>query len=116
MQEFSRPLGDVVKRARGELDLTQAQVAGRIDKDTRTIMNIENYKGNPKMEVLYPLVRALKIDPREIFHPEMQRESPAIRQLRFLIEDCTEQEAATLLPVIDSVLSALRAGNPQRIE
>ena len=116
MQEFSRPLGDVVKRARGELDLTQAQVANRIDKDTRTIMNIENYKGNPKMEVLYPLVRVLKIDPREIFHPEMQRESPAIRQLRFLIEDCTEQEAATLIPVIDAVLSALRADKPQKIE
>lgn len=116
MQEFSRPLGDAVKRARGELDLTQAQVASRIDKDTRTIMNIENYKGNPKMEVLFPLVRTLKIDPREIFNPEMQRESPAIRQLRFLIEDCTEREAATLLPVIDAVLSALRSDNPSKIE
>lgn len=116
MQEFSRPLGDVVKRARGELDLTQAQVANRIDKDTRTIMNIENYKGNPKLEVLFPLVRVLKIDPREIFHPEMQRENPAIRQLRFLIEDCSEQEAATLIPVINSVLSALRADRPTKIE
>ena len=116
MQEFSRSLGDAVKRARGELDLTQAQVASRIDKDTRTVMNIENYKGNPKMEVLFPLIRALKIDPREIFHPEMQRESPAIRQLRFLIEDCTEQEAATLIPVIESVLSALRADKPTQIE
>ncbi len=116
MQEFSRPLGDVVKRARGELDLTQAQVASRIDKDTRTVMNIENYKGNPKLEVLFPLVRVLKIDPREIFHPEMQRESPAIRQLRFLIEDCSEQEAATLIPIIESVLSALRANKTTQIE
>lgn len=47
MRDFSRPLGDAVKRARGEQDLTQAQVAGMIDKDTRTVMNIENYKGNP---------------------------------------------------------------------
>ena len=116
MQEFSRPLGDVVKRARGELDLTQAQVASRIDKDTRTVMNIENYKGNPKLEVLFPLVRVLKIDPREIFHPEMQRESPAIRQLRFSIEDCSEQEAATLIPIIESVLSALRANKTTQIE
>lgn len=116
MQEFSRPLGDVVKRARGELNLTQSQVASRIDKDTRTVMNIENYKGNPKLEVLFPLVRVLKIDPREIFHPEMRRGSPAIRQLRFLIEDCSEQEAATLIPVIDSVLSALRADKPSKIE
>ena len=52
MKEFSRPLGDAVKRARGEQDLTQGQVAGMIGRDTRTVMNIENYKGNPKMEVL----------------------------------------------------------------
>jgi len=116
MQEFSRPLGDAVKRARGELDLTQAQVASKIDKDTRTVMNIENYKGNPKMEVLFPLVRALKIDPREIFDPEMQRESPAIRQLRFLIEDCSEREAAALIPVINSVLTALRTSTAIQIE
>ena len=111
MQEFSRPLGDAVKRARGELDLTQAQVAGKIDKDTRTVMNIENYKGNPKMEVLYPLIRVLRIDPREIFNPEMGRESPAIRRLRFLIADCDEQEAVTLIPVIEAVLSALRSSD-----
>ena len=110
MQEFSHPLGDAVKRARGELDLTQAQVAGRIDKDSRTVVNIENYKGNPKMEVLYPLIRTLKIDPREIFNPEMGRESPSIRRLRFLLADCGEEEAATLIPVVEAVLSALRSG------
>ena len=110
MKEFSRPLGDAVKRARGEHDLTQGQVAGMIGRDTRTVMNIENYKGNPKMEVLYPLIRSLQIDPREIFNPEMGRESPAIRRLYFLIADCGEQEAATLIPVVEAVLSALRNG------
>lgn len=110
MKEFSRPLGDAVKRARGEHDLTQGQVAGMIGRDTRTVMNIENYKGNPKMEVLYPLIRSLQIDPREIFNPEMGRESPSIRHLYFLIADCSEQEAATLIPVVEAVLSALRNG------
>lgn len=116
MQEFSRPLGDAVKRARGELNLTQAQVASKIDKDARTVMNIENYKGNPKMEVMYPLIRALLIDPREIFNPEIGRKSPSIRRLRFLVENCSEQEAATLIPVIEAVLAALRADDPIAIE
>lgn len=116
MKEFSRPLGDAVKRARGEQNLTQAQVAGMIDKDTRTVMNIENYKGNPKMEVLYPLIRALQIDSREIFNPEMGRESPSIRRLRFLIADCSEQEATTLIPIVEAVLSALRNGWPATAE
>ena len=108
MQEYSRPLGDVIKRARGKLGLTQNEVADAADIDVRTVLNIENYKGNPKMEVLYPLVRVLKIDAREIFNPEISRESPALRQLRLLIEDCSEEEAAAIIPVFQSVLTALR--------
>lgn len=116
MQDYSHPLGDAVKVARSELGLTQEQVASQIDADARTIMNIENYKGNPKMKTLFPLIRLLKIDAREIFNPEMQRESPAIRQIRFLIEECSEQEAAALIPVIQSVLSTLRAKEARKIE
>ena len=68
------------------------------------------------MEVLYPLVRVLKIDAREIFNPEMQRESPALRQLRLLVEDCNEEEAAAIIPIFNSVLSVLRERNATRIE
>ena len=108
MNEYSRTLGNVVKRTRGKLGLTQSEVAEAADVDTRTILNIENYKGNPKMEVLYPLIRALKIDAREIFNPEMQRESPAITQIRLLIEECSEEEAAALLPAFQAMLTAIR--------
>ena len=111
MPEYSKTLGDVVKSARKRMDLTQNEVADSIDVDVRTIINIENYKGNPKLEVLYPLIRSLKIDAREIFYPEMQRESPALRQLRLLVEDCSEEEAATIIPVLQSVISALRDKN-----
>ena len=111
MPEYSKPLGDVVKRARKRRDLTQNEVADSIDVDVRTIINIENFKGNPKLEVLYPLIRSLKIDAREIFYPEMQRESPALRQLRLLVEDCSEEEAATVIPVLQAVISALRDKN-----
>ena len=115
MPDYSKPLGDGVKRARKRLNLTQNEVADSIDVDVRTIINIENYKGNPKLEVLYPLIRSLKIDPREIFYPEMQRESPALRQLRLLVEDCSEEEAATIIPVLQSVIAALRDKNATTI-
>ena len=111
MPDYSKPLGDVIKSTRKRMDLTQNEVADSIDVDVRTIINIENYKGNPKLEVLYPLIRSLKIDAREIFYPEMQRESPALRQLRLLVEDCSEEEAATIIPVLQSVVAALRDKN-----
>ena len=111
MPDYSKPLGDVVKCARKRMDLTQNEVADSIDVDVRTIINIENFKGNPKLEVLYPLIRSLKIDAREIFYPEMQRETPALRQLRLFVEDCSEEEAATVIPVLQAVISALRDKN-----
>ena len=116
MAEYSRPLGDTVKKARKRMGLTQNQTAALIDADERTIMNIETYKANTTMEVLYPLVRVLKIDAREIFNPEISRESPSICQLRLLIEECSEEEAAAIIPVFQSVLSALRNKNATPIE
>lgn len=86
------------------------------DLDVRTVMNIENYKANPKMHVLFPLLRALRIDARAVFNPELQRETPALQQLRFLIEECGEQEAETLIPVVEAVLSALRSNGGVQIE
>lgn len=116
MPEYSRPLGDAVKRARGKLGLTQSEVADAANIDVHTVLNIENYKGNPKLEVLYPLVRVLKIDSREIFNPEISREMPALRQLRLLIEECSEDEAAAIIPVFQSVLTALRDVNATPIK
>ena len=116
MHEYSRPLGDAVKRARGKSGLTQNEVADMAYVDVCTVLNIENYKGNPKMEVLYPLVRTLKIDAREIFNPEIRRETPALRQLRVMIEECSEEEAAAIIPVFQSVLTALRDKNALPIE
>lgn len=109
MKEYSRFLGDAVKRARGALGLTQREVADKMNKDVRTVLNIENYKGNPKLEVLYPLVRALNMDPREFFYPNIQQKSPALRKLRLLVEDCSEEEAAAMIPIFQSVLHALRS-------
>ncbi|MBR7123000.1 MAG: helix-turn-helix transcriptional regulator [Oscillospiraceae bacterium] len=109
MAEYSKPLGNAVKNARTRSGLTQGSVAEAIHIDDRTVLNIENYKGNPKMEILYPLIRALRIDPREIFYPEMQRESPILQELRLLIEDCDEQEAAALIPVFKSVIAVIRS-------
>lgn len=116
MTEYSRPLGDAVKQARTRFKLTQYEVAESIDVDPRTILNIENYKGNPKMEVLYPLIRNLKIDAREIFTPEILRETPSLRKLRILIEDCDEQEAAAIIPAVQAILAVLRSENKQTIK
>ena len=107
--EYSVILGDVVREARAKSGITQSELASTIDVANRTVLNIENGRGNPKLEVLYPLLRALNIDPRALFNPEMLKESPGLNRLRMLIDSCSEDEAEILFPIVESVLRALRS-------
>ena len=110
MAEYSRILGDTVKRARLSLKLTRKRVAEQINVDERTIMNIEKGISTPTLDVLYPLFQVLKIDSREIFNAKMPRESEAQYQLCLLVVNCTEEEAALLIPVMESIKNALSNG------
>lgn len=116
MSEYSHSLGDAVKQARKKLGLTQRQVADMIDVDERTIMNIETYRANTTMEVLYPLIRTLHIDARSIFHPEEVNESPFHYQLRELIDSCSEEEAKILLSVCQTIMAALHEKEAPRLD
>ena len=108
MLQYSQRLADAVKKARSELGLTQ--------EDVRTIINMEMGRGNPKLQTLFRVVHALKIDARELFDDGPQSDSPSIRRVCLLINECSEEEAATLLPVIEAVLTALRTSKGIKIE
>ena len=108
-------LGKVVKDARSRRGITQLKLAEDIGKSERTVIKIEGGETNLKLDALFPLIRVLKIDPREVFYPEMEQDDPSIQQLRMMIEDCTAEEAMALIPVIDSVLTALRAKNQSKL-
>ena len=68
------------------------------------------------MNILYPLVRVLRIDPNEIFYPETVADFSVKHQLRALIENCSDEEAAALLTTSESVLRVLRKQNAGKVE
>ena len=108
MPEYSIVLGDVVKEARAKNGITQSELASMIEAANRTVLNIENGRGNPKLEVLFPLVRKLNIDARLIFNPEMLNESPWLNRLRRLADSCSEEEAEALYSAMEAILRVLR--------
>ena len=116
MLDHSQRLADAVKNARLDLGLTQEEVADKCDTEVRTIINMEMGRGNPKLKTLFKVIRALKIDARELFDDGPQSDSPSIRRVCLLINECSEEEAATLFPVIEAVLNALRTNKGIKIE
>ena len=67
MQEHVHVLGNAVKQARLDLRLTQYDVAETSMLMSGPLPNIEHYKGNPKMEILWPLLQALGIAANTVF-------------------------------------------------
>lgn len=59
MQDIKQNLADAIRKSRTELGLSQEKLAEILGFDSRTILNIENGRGNPKFEKLYPLVRLI---------------------------------------------------------
>lgn len=115
MQEFAYTLGNVVKQARLGQKMTQLEVAERIQADERTILNIEHYKGNPKMEILWALIRVLRIDANTVFYPEKAHESSDLQRLQLLLNECSDAELSLLLSICESVLSAFRSAQGKAI-
>lgn len=109
MQDFAHVLGNAVKKARYDLKLTQSEVADSIQADERTIANIEHYKGNPKLEILWPLLRALSIDANAVFYPEQNETFKEALQFQVFLSQCSEDEIQLLFPICQSVIAAYRS-------
>ena len=68
MQEAKLNLGKVVRIARKRKRITQDYLAERVGVQPRTILEIENGRGNPRFENLFVMVRLLDIVPNDIFN------------------------------------------------
>ena len=75
--------------------------------DRQRVQNA-NGRGNPKFEKLYPLVRHLNIYADRIFYPESVTPQPNLQKLFIMLNDCTEQEVAELLPAVHYLLALMR--------
>lgn len=108
MKNGKQNLAVAVREARTELGLSQEKLAEILNIDSRTILNIEAGRGNPKFEKLYPLVTYLKIPEGRIFNPDFKSNAPNLQKLLALKKDCTEQEAADLIPIVRYLLDIFR--------
>ena len=111
MQYMKDNLAQAVRDARTELGLSQEKLAEALGLDSRTILNIEAGRGNPKFENLCSLVAYLNLSGDQIFSPDSTEEKPCVQRLTALLVNCTEQEADTLLPAVRYLLSLMRKQN-----
>lgn len=108
MNQNGEVLGDVVKATRKSRHLSQEALAERIGVCKRTIIDIESNTGNPKFEVLYPLVRELDLPLYQVFYPEVEANLELKNVLMQEVSSCSEYEMRVILSVVRSLIGTLK--------
>lgn len=109
MHDYIKTLGTVIRDAREGQGLSQAALAEKLGIDVRTIINIENFRGNPKFEILYPLITTLRIPADRIFYPGTDALGNVKQQLLWELLGCNEAEAKALLPAVRYIIELTRS-------
>jgi len=77
--------------------MTQSQLAEKIGIGTRTILEIENNRGNPRFDILVAIVHELNIPSDSIFHLRPIHSEEVIKRLLLELEHCSEKEKQLVL-------------------
>ena len=107
MNQSINALGNAVRMTRKNKHLSQEALAEKIGVCKRTIIDIENFTGNPKFEILCPLVRELDLPLYQVFYPESTVNPELKNMLLKEISDCSDYEMKVILSVVRSLKHTL---------
>ena len=96
-------LGNIIKYAREQSDLTVEDLADTVGITERYLYKIENEGKKPSYDVLYKLIRTLSISPDSIFYPEKPSKDSEIENLLRMLSACDERS----LNVVKATAKAL---------
>lgn len=103
MNHQANNLGDLVRFARKQKNLSQEALAEKLNISKRTIIDIEKNTGNPKFDMLTALVRELDLPLYELFYPEMAEDSDVQNLIKKELLGCTQREMKIMLHMIKSL-------------
>lgn len=109
MEDCFNRLAVAVRSARKDQKYTQTKLAEIADLGSRTIINMESGDKDTMFSSVYAIVRVLNLNPMQVFFPEVEQDRPNLQRLQLLIEGCSEQEAADLIKIVETVLEVLKS-------
>lgn len=101
-------VGGILRAARGAKGMTQAALAKATGTVERTIMDLENDKRHPSLEVLYKIINALDFSADHIFRPEKVPCTLEQEQLLREIQSCNERDQAVVIEAAQACVRALQ--------
>lgn len=107
-------LGEALKRAREEKGWTQAYVAELVDRDSRTIMNIENKGHYPSFDLFVKLITMFDVSVDLFIHADGGARSSSCRKhIDVLLNSMNEKELVVIEATAEGIKKARETEVPE---
>lgn len=103
MHKNTETLGQLIKKARKQSNLTIEALADKVNVSERYLYRIENEGKKPSFDVLYKLIRYLNMSSDSIFYPEKTPKESEIEDLVRMLYNCNERD----LEIIKAIVKAI---------
>lgn len=99
--------GHIIKQARKDHNLTQEQLAEKLDISTRYMMSVECGNRTPSLSLFFKIIRTLEIDANQIIYrrQDISDTEQARTTLLNLASSCNTHELAVLIATARALLN-----------
>ncbi|HCS15230.1 MULTISPECIES: helix-turn-helix domain-containing protein [Clostridia] len=100
-----KQFGTVMKNARMDKKLTQAELAEILDLSLSYLKDLERFKNTPSLEVFAKTIQYFNLSADTVIYPDKNLNNSTYQKLQRHLLQCDEKQLKTLLAIAEAVLS-----------
>lgn len=108
MAFHSNQFGIVLKNARMDKKLTQAELAEILDISLSYLKDLERFRNNPSYELFEKTMRYFNLSADTVIYPNKAPDDGTYQKLLRLLAQCSEEHLKVILATTEALLSACK--------
>ena len=100
-----KPFGIVLRNARMDKKLTQAELAEILDISLSYLKDLERFRNNPSYEVFEKVMHYFNLSADLVVYPQKNQEDSTYLKIERLLTQCDERQLYVILATVEALLS-----------
>jgi len=101
----TKQFGIVLKKARMDKKLTQAELAEILDISLPYLKDLERFRNNPSYEIFERVIQYFNISADTVIYPNRNINSNTYKKIERLLTRCNESQLLVILATTEALLS-----------
>lgn len=105
MNFHPKQFGIVLKNARINNNLTQAELAERLDISLPYLKDLERFRNNPSYELFEKVIRYFNLSADTVIYPNQSQDNDTYKKMERLLTLCNETQLQAILSYTETLLT-----------